>query len=459
MQTMNLSPRQQKRRIWRIRLLLVAALIPLFGSLFVPPASAHDGTSTVIFLDIFPDGSVEGRVEHPYLLLNDVFGFDLDVDESTEDDIAATNAIMRAFNTESLSITMNGEEWPITFTDTYVLPTENTTYAGYNFEVDRVFSEAPRKFDVTYTGIFDQVPGHVGFVTVFTDPVTGTFLNEENFQPDLMSTSDPTTSVDLDNPSTMAALWGTIDLGMEHIFIGTDHILFVLVLLIPAVMLFSLSNGWEPVPDFKSGLWRVIKIATAFTVAHSITLTLGGLGIVELPSKWVETIIALSIIATAFHNMRPIFQNREYAIAFAFGIFHGFGFAGLLSDLGVGRGQRLLSLFGFNLGVEIGQIVIIMLLFPALFLLRRTIYYPMFIKVASAVLALVAAIWAIERIFETSLGIDDVLERFTRRPRVFVLIAIATAIAAAIRQVEDTKGRLRAGSTVESRSDEFAGIS
>ena len=121
--------------------------------------------------------------------------------------------------------------------------------------------------------------------------------------------------------------------------------------------------------------------------------------------------------------------------------------------------SSLLSLFGFNLGVEIGQIVIIMLLFPALFLLRRTIYYPMFIKVASAVLALVAAIWAIERIFETSLGIDDVLERFTRRPRVFVLIAIATAIAAAIRQVEDTKGRLRAGSTVESRSDEFAGIS
>ena len=449
----------EQARVNRIRLLLVAVLIPLFGWAMSSPASGHDGQSSVIFLDIYPDGTVEGTVEHPYELLNEEFGFELVPDESSEADIEATQSVMFGFNTESLIIEMDGERWPITFTDTAVVPTENTTYAGYNFVVDQTFDEAPRIFDVTYTGIFDTRAGHSGFVTIRTDPVTGTFLNEADFQPDLLSSGDPTSNVNLDDPSTLAALTGTIDLGMEHIFIGTDHILFVLVLLMPAVMLFSLSEGWKPVPDFKSGLWRVLKIATMFTLAHSITLTLGGLGIIELPSKLVETVIALSIIATALHNMKPIFANREPLIAFAFGIFHGFGFAGLLSALGVGRGQRVLSLLGFNLGVEIGQAVIIMLLFPALYLLRRTIYYPTIIRVGSALLAIVAAIWAIERVFETSLGIDDLLEKFTRQPRVFALIAIATAIAAAVRQVEDTRGRLRpVESTDSSASRDFAGV-
>ena len=99
-------------------------------------------------------------------------------------------------------------------------------------------------------------------------------------------------------------------------------------------------------------------------------------------------------------------------------------------------------MFGFNVGVEIGQGFIILLLFPALYLLRRTVLYPWLLRIGSMVLALVATIWAIERIFETELGIDNILEKFTRAPRVFVLIAVATVIAAAIRHFEQSQGRL-----------------
>ena len=426
----------------RYRLILIAAMVPLLLLALAGPAAAHDGKSSVIYLDVYPDGTVEGQVEHPVQLLNEVFGFDLDPDNATEDDVAATQEVMLDFNAGSLSIADEGSFWPITFTDTEVVETENRIYAAYNFEVDETFDEAPRVFDVTYTGIFDTVPGHSGFVVIRTDPSTGVFLNEGDFQPDLLSSSDPTSSVNLDDPSTGKALWGTIQLGMDHIFIGTDHILFVLVLILPAVMLFSTTRSWEPVPSFGGALWRVIKIATMFTIAHSITLTLGGLEIVELPSKFVETVIALSIIAAALHNLRPVFANKEHYIAFGFGIFHGFGFAGLLSDLGVGRGQRLLSLFGFNVGVEIGQVFIIMLLFPALFMLRQTVLYPWILRIGSVVLATIAGIWALERIFETSLGIDSVVERFTRSPRVFVLVAIATVAAVGIRQAEQSRGRL-----------------
>lgn len=422
---------------------LIVVLVPMFAMLFTGVASAHDGESSVVYLDIFPDGSAQGQVEHPVGLLNSLFDLDLDPRESTTNDIAAIESLVRSYNADNLRIVNeDGTKWDITFTgDVDTIETDSETYAAFLFDVENTFDATPRVFDVTFDGI---VGGETHFASVVmrTDPVTGTFLNEGQAVPGVITADNPTLPINLDDPNMWKAFTGTVELGMDHIFIGTDHILFILVLLLPAVMLFSLADGWAPVPTFRDGLWRVLKIATAFTIAHSITLTLGGLEIIELPSKLIETVIALSIIATAAHNLRPVFANREALIAFAFGIFHGFGFAGLLSDLGIGRGQRVLSLLGFNIGVEIGQAFIILLLFPALFMLRRTVLYPFVLRIGSTLLALIAAVWAIERIFETSLGIDDLLEKFTRAPRVFTLIAIVTVVAAAIRQVEDSRGRL-----------------
>lgn len=424
-------------------LALAIVLVPMFGMLFTNIASAHDGESSVIYLDVFPDGSAQGQIEHPVGLLNELFDLDLDLTESTADDIDEIEGAVRAYNVDNLSISAeDGTPWDITFTgEVDAIETEDEVYAAFLFDIENTFDSAPRVFDVTFDGIVRDET-HFASVVMRTDPVTGTFLNEGEAVPGFINADNPTLAIDLDDPDLWKAFTGTVSLGMEHIFIGTDHILFILVLLLPAVMLFSVSGSWAPVPTFGAGLWRVIKIATAFTIAHSITLTLGGLEIVEFPSKLIETVIALSIIAAAAHNLRPIFANREAYIAFAFGIFHGFGFAGLLSDLGIGRGQRVLSLLGFNIGVEIGQAFIIVLLFPALFLLSRTVFYPFVLRIGSIVLAVIAAIWAIERVFETSLGIDDLLEKFTRAPRVFVLVAIVTVIAAGIRQVEAGRGRL-----------------
>ena len=418
-------------------------LVPFFGVLFTSTASGHDGQSSVIYFDVFPDGTAQGQIEHPITLLNEEFGIDLDPQTATVEDIEAIEPLLRDYNVDNLSVTgEDGTPWDLTFTGGVdAFETETQIYAAFQFEVDNVFDSPPRIFNVTFDGIFDNGT-HFAFVVMRTDPVTGVFLNEGDAVPGIVTDDNPSLDVNLDDPNVLKAFTGTVALGMEHIFIGTDHILFVLVLLIPAVMMYSLADGWAPVPTFRSGLWRVLKIATAFTLAHSITLTLGGLDIIQLNAKFVETTIALSIVATAFHNIKPIFANREPLIAFIFGIFHGFGFAGLLSDLGVGNGQRVLSLLGFNVGVEIGQAFIILLLFPALFLLRRTRIYVPFLKIGSIALAVVATIWAIERIFETSLGIDSVLERFTRAPRVFVLVAIATVLAAGIRQVEAAKGNL-----------------
>ena len=158
-------------------------------------------------------------------------------------------------------------------------------------------------------------------------------------------------------------------------------------------------------------IWNVIKIVTCFTIAHTITLSLAALGIITLPSRLIESVIAISIALAAFHNIRPLVNGKEWIIAFVFGLFHGFGFASVLAEKGIGGDYLVLSLFGFNLGVEIGQLAIIMLIFPVLFLLRKTSFYRIILIVGSAFLIFMSLYWFTERIFDIELPLGDFVVR------------------------------------------------
>ncbi|MEO1625725.1 MAG: HupE/UreJ family protein, partial [Bacteroidota bacterium] len=122
-----------------------------------------------------------------------------------------------------------------------------------------------------------------------------------------------------------------------------------------------------------------------------------------LSSRWVETIIAFSIALAALHNIVPIFKTREWLIAFGFGLFHGFGFASVLGEKGLSGDFMVLSLLGFNVGVELGQVLIICMIFPVLFLIRKTKLYPYIITYGSALLIFISLYWVIERGFEVDL--------------------------------------------------------
>ena len=142
----------------------------------------------------------------------------------------------------------------------------------------------------------------------------------------------------------------------------------------------------------------MLKIATAFTLAHSITLTLATLSVVALPSRLVESAIAASVVLAALNNIWPLFHGRRALVAFAFGLIHGCGFASVLCDLGLPKSALLLSLVGFNLGVEIGQIAIVSLFLPLAFLSRNSVIYRRGILGAgSFMIALVALVWLMER--------------------------------------------------------------
>jgi hypothetical protein len=163
--------------------------------------------------------------------------------------------------------------------------------------------------------------------------------------------------------------------GVWHIWIGYDHVLFLLVLLIPAVLRRT-SNGREGASDFSGPFVRVIVIVSAFTVAHSITLSCAALGWIVLPSRLVESAIAASVLIAALLNLLPRTAGASGVwIAFGFGLLHGFGFANVLSEVGAEGEPVLRTLLGFNLGVELGQLAIVAVFLPISYLLRGTRFY------------------------------------------------------------------------------------
>jgi hypothetical protein len=147
-----------------------------------------------------------------------------------------------------------------------------------------------------------------------------------------------------------------------------------------------------------------LRIVTAFTVAHSITLSLAALGVVNLPSRLVESVIAASIVVAALNNVRPMVIDRLWMVAFGFGLVHGFGFASVLTDLGLPRDALAIALVGFNVGVEIGQIAIVLLFLPLALALRRTAFYRRQVMIGGSLLITVlAGIWLVERAFDMKL--------------------------------------------------------
>jgi hypothetical protein len=191
--------------------------------------------------------------------------------------------------------------------------------------------------------------------------------------------------------------------GVWHIWIGFDHILFLVSLLLPAVLVWH-KPRWEPAKRFSSSFWEVAKIVTAFTVAHSITLSLATLGWISLPSRWVESAIAASVVLAALNNIRPVVEGRRWVVAFCFGLIHGFGFASVLQDLGLPPDALLLALVAFNVGVEAGQLAIVAVFLPIAFVLRRHwVYRRIILMGGSALIALLAAVWLAERVGDLTL--------------------------------------------------------
>ena len=198
-------------------------------------------------------------------------------------------------------------------------------------------------------------------------------------------------------PASTRANAGFIHEGMTHILTGWDHVLFLLCLLLPSVMQRT-SQGWRPVDRLGEAIWPVVGIVSAFTVAHSITLALAAMKIITLSPAFIEPAIAVTIILAALDNVWPIFPVRRVVVTFCFGLVHGFGFAGVLAELNLPPTAFAWALLQFNVGLELGQLLIVVGLTALLFLLRqRPRYRAVVIGGGSLAAMLVGLLWLIER--------------------------------------------------------------
>ena len=186
--------------------------------------------------------------------------------------------------------------------------------------------------------------------------------------------------------------------GIWHIWLGYDHLAFLLLLLLPAVLR-PVAGQWEPVRGHRQVALKVMRVVTAFTAAHSITLGLAASGLLTPPAAPIEAAIAVTVILAGLANLHPRLASHGAAIAFGFGLIHGFGFANALAELGLVRGEVVLPLIGFNVGVELGQLALVVAGLPLLIWAgRRAIYRTRLMPGLSAAVALLATVWLCQRL-------------------------------------------------------------
>jgi hypothetical protein len=239
-----------------------------------------------------------------------------------------------------------------------------------------------------YRLFFDLDPSHRGLVRV---------RGPGGERAALLSPDRQTLELGEAPPAPWAAFGEYWREGVWHIWIGFDHVLFLLALLLPSV-LWRVQGHWKAVGSLTPALRDVVAVVTAFTVAHSITLTLAALGWVALPARWVESAIAATVVLAALNNLYPLVPGRRWVIAFFLGLVHGLGFASVLGDLGLPRGALLPALAGFNLGVEAGQLAIVAVFVPLAFVLRETRFYRRgALRYGSASVAALALVWLADR--------------------------------------------------------------
>lgn len=378
------------------RLLLCSLL--LLG-LTIGTVGAHTlGESYLFFTD--EDGQLSGQLQVRSEDLGATRALAGQISASSgQADLDAAEAAVKAYFQAHVRLSADGRPLTMEYGDPVLRAVEGLgNYLFTNFSVP-MDGEVPQKLELDYSLIMDDVPAHRALVVVRYSDKGG----QTNFANGIAATFDTeqrSATVDLGETWPWKNFVNFVKSGTEHILFGLDHVLFVIALLVQAVVV-RRDGRWVPVDNFRQGMIKLIKVVTLFTVAHSITLSLAVLGVVSLPSRLVESIIAASIAVVALNILVPIFKERIGWMVFIFGLFHGLGFAGNLDYLGLAAGSLAIPLAGFNVGVELGQLAIVVVLFPILYWLsRRDFYIPMVLKPGSGLIAVAALLWLTERMLD-----------------------------------------------------------
>ncbi|MBC7514359.1 MAG: HupE/UreJ family protein [Herminiimonas sp.] len=371
---------------------MMRLLLTIFALLLGTAAHAHKPSDSYLIFNV--NGNViDGQWDIALRDLDFAIGLDANGDaQITWGEVRAKRAEIDAYAMARLQLKSDGAACPTQVIEHLIDDHTDGAYVVMKFRA--TCAAGLKTLQAQYRLFFDIDPQHKGLLRLQYEGAATTAI----FSPEKASQQFA-----LSSPSRLRQFLDYAREGVWHIWIGYDHILFLLALLLPAVAV-RRSRRWEAVDAFKPAFWAVLKIVTAFTLAHSITLTLATLGVISLPSRWVESTIAASVVIAALNNLFPLFRERRWMMAFAFGLIHGFGFASVLTDLGLPKDALILALVGFNVGVETGQLAIVAAFLPLAYLLRHTWFYRRLVLLGgSVVIAILASIWLAERALDLKL--------------------------------------------------------
>ncbi|WP_067712549.1 HupE/UreJ family protein [Nocardia yamanashiensis] len=449
-------------RTLRIALIVLGcAVLALLCNPNTAPAQAHPMPGTNVFLDV-RETAIEAELLIPTMDLAEASGIRVDLRTRLSD--TESTGLATYLHDHLRPATSEGAPWSVRITDLRLDYTDRTATGPDKELVAHAVLTPPagagmRHFALTYDAVMHKVVTHTAIVAVRQDWQAGQVESGNAarqigvLRVDAASMTVPPLSVDLTDAGAWRGFAGMVVLGGHHILEGTDHLLFLFTLLLPAVLI-AKAGRWYPDRRAGRAVRHIVAVTIAFTIGHSVALVLSALTRLDLPARPIETLIAATILVGGAHAIRPLFPGREALVAGVFGLVHGMAFAFTLAELKLSTGQLALSVLGFNLGIEAVQLLLVALALPPLLVLAATRAQPV-LRVGAALLVILAALgWACDR-----LGFPNPVARIADQTGTSILpiILSASAIAAVVLAVQRTRARQRkrTGNAVSPRMTGF----
>ena len=361
-------------------------VVTLLGGLLATSATAHSISTSAVLLDVGRE-SVTADVELPVDRLAVAFDTPYTATRVLE---PATLSMLRDYLRQHLTATDDsGRGWTTTVTGGRVASVDGVDHLVLRATLTPTAGSVGA-FLLHDDAILDRIVSHRIFVSA-REGRSGSYATLA-----MLSWQRQTVPVQTTAATAGTGFRASLQLGVHHIRTGSDHLLFLVMLLLPAPAV-ALGRRWVPRAGLRPASLRVVHVVSAFAVGHSLTLALGATGLLHLPARLVESGIGLSVLVSAVHAVRPLVRGGEVVIAGSFGLLHGLAFAALVGQLGLSRSGLVVDLLGFNLGIEVAQLLVLALMMPSLWVLSRTCAYTPVRTTAAVLGVLLSAGWLGER--------------------------------------------------------------
>jgi hypothetical protein len=360
--------------------------LAVFMLCWAAAAHAHKPSDSYLTLAV-DDKTIVGRWDIALRDLDNPLALDADGDGIlTWGEVRVREGDIKSYAFTRLRLTGDGRLCVIHPGDMLIDQHSDGAYAVLEFKA--ACPARPIRLGIDYRLFADVDTLHKGLVHVASNGATTTAI---------LGLSHPTEILDIRGKGLGRTFIDFVGEGAWHIWRGVDHALFLLSLLLPAACVLH-GKTWRPADSPGAVAIDVLKLVTAFTAAHAITLSLATLRVVALPSRWVEIAIAATILLSALNNIVPLVRTRRWLVAFVFGLIHGFGFASVLTSMDLPTAHLAAALAGFNIGVEMGQMSLVLVLLPVLYIYRSSCWFRLAtLYGGSAAISVFATMWIYER--------------------------------------------------------------